>query len=105
MSFPLVRIRLTKQDRPSAASQAPNLRRMRIDEISEGLFFKDIRGMARHIERIIASSARRDISRCFRWIVMVKRATILATGSRQIIGVNIAKGEGEPVFGLQDRCF
>lgn len=66
ISFPLVRIRITKHDRPKAASQAPNLRRVRIEMVSEGLFFDVIRGIIRHKDRIIASSAKRDMSRCFR---------------------------------------
>lgn len=66
MSFPLVRIRITKHERPRAASHAPNLSRVRIEMISEGLFFDDIIGIAKHSERIIASRAKRDMSRCFR---------------------------------------
>lgn len=66
ISFPLVRIILTRHERPRAASQAPNLRRTRMDTMSEGLFFDEISGIARHRERIMASSARSDIRRCFR---------------------------------------
>lgn len=66
ISFPLVRIRITKHESPRAASQAPNLSRVKIEMISEGLFFDVIIGIVKHSERIIASSARSDMRRCFR---------------------------------------
>lgn len=66
ISFPLVRISITKQDRPRAASHAPNLNRIRIEIMSEGLSFDVMRGIAKQSDKIIASSAKRDIRRCFR---------------------------------------
>lgn len=94
ISFPLVRMRLTRQARPMHASQAPNVSIIIIRGASEGLFFLRSRGRERIRVRIMVSRARRDISRCFRWIDIVSREDIDAK-DRKVMGVrDIARRRG-----------
>ena len=104
MSFPLVRVSLTRQESPMAASQAPKVSSTSMVTMSDGFSFDEATGIVSDRDKIIASRASRDIRRCLRWRVILRRAIILATGRRQVMGISIAKRR-DPIVGLQDHCF
>lgn len=91
MSLPFMRRRPTRQARPTQASHAPNVSRMRMRVVSAGLFFLSSMGMVRISVRIVASRARRAMSRCFRWVVMARSVVIEAKGRIEVRGKDIAK--------------
>lgn len=92
------RIRLIKQASPKEASQAPKVRRISIIiELLAEFLIVDIK-MAAVMDKIIPSSASKDIRRCFRCRDIVRRAARLAVGSRQDNGRIIAKRQSHYWF-------
>ena len=104
MSFPFRRMRFTKQARPTQASHAPNVKIIKIKDVSGEFSFVKIAGVIKITIKMVDSSARRAISKCFRWATMVIMVERAAIGRNEKMEVNITKRR-IPLFGLQDRCF
>lgn len=91
-SFPLVRIRLTRQARPKLASEAPKVSRFNNMGVSIEFVLDRADGMNKQRHRIIISIVNRAIRRCFRCMVIVRIDVVILIGRRAIKDVDIAKG-------------
>jgi hypothetical protein len=103
ISVPAVRESITRRANPSAASQAPKVRRRRlIRPIFIDVHTKSM-GIINTSLSVMPSSISKDINRCVRCII---NATSIISGIRCINDrIEVIDSRSEPVFDLQGRCF
>lgn len=91
-SLPNVRAIETRQARPSLASQAPKVKRIKGKNISIELIVPDKKILSNAKVRIMASRARRLVKMWFRWEIMVRIAIKGRTGKNDEERKDIASG-------------